>query len=204
MSKKRILIDFDNTIANSSECIVRMMQWKNRYNPNTSFYYNPSEILWDFSPYAKTEEDKKWCLSQFTSQKFYDNLDLIEGCKEVLEELHKDYEIIICSKKCKEAMEMCMTWIQNNLEKGLHYDSVIFVSGFNDKSYIKADIIIDDRLESLDCENKDIAIHFGNYGYNQLENLTEKDNEVLTKWWISKIYVADTWKEVLGLIRNNE
>ena len=151
-SRRTIVIDFDNTLVNSSETILRMLYWKNRHKTNNMFSYNPNILKWDFTPYAKTEEDTNFCKAQFNNQKFYDELEPMEGALEALRELHKNYRIVICSNRNVENIEMFVTTVRNLF--GDVIDDIIPIIDNFDKSLVKAHIRIDDKIE---CMEKDYS-----------------------------------------------
>ena len=195
--KKRVLVDFDNTLVNSGKTIYNLFWFTHKdkvaYHINN---YKDEELLWDFSNFAKTKEDQQWCVDRFKEQRFYDELELIDGAKESLEELHNmGYETIICSKKCKYSMEMAYTWIENHLEKGIHYDEIIFVSDFHVKGLINCDIVIDDKYECLEGFSNDVLkIWFGWYGYNQNKECLPLRDDIVS-------YLCVDWNEVLEEIK---
>ena len=51
--KLKLVIDYDNTMVNSSRTIINKLHWKNIHDGDNSFSYDPKELQWDFSPYAK-------------------------------------------------------------------------------------------------------------------------------------------------------
>lgn len=177
--KKTILIDFDGTIANSGETIIKM--YNKEFKKNNNVKYKNKRLEWDFAPYID-EQDLKWALFKFTEQKFYDELELIPKYKEVLEVLNEKYELIICTKKHPLAVPMNDEWIKNKLP---FIKKVIYLrqDGF-DKSFIKGDIIIDDKIECL-YGDRDLKILFGEYKYNRCYDVP--DNGVKAKNW-SDIY----------------
>ena len=189
-SRRTIVIDFDNTLVNSSKTILNFLYWKNRHKTNNTFSYNPNILKWDFAPYAKTEEDIKFCKSQFNKQKFYDELEPMEGALEVLRELHKDYRIVVCSNRNVENIEMFITTVRN-LFGDVIDDIVPLIDNF-DKSIIKCHIRIDDKIECMMNDDNSFNILFGDYGYNK--NCDEDDFDIR----------AYTWKEVLEIIKNIE
>ena len=157
-------MDFDSTIVNSSETILKMYEKKKGVKLN----YNLSKLLWNFEPYI-LKDDFKWAVSQFSQQEFYDNLELIPDCYKILEELSKDYEIIICTKKEPVAVPMNDKWIKDKLP---FIKRVVYLSqdDFN-KSYVSGDIIINDNADCLIGGNRELRILFGNYGYQVDKNI---------------------------------
>ena len=188
-SNRILCIDFDNTLVNSSETILRMFYWKNRHKSNNTFNYNSKFLNWDFTPYAKTEEDIEFCKSQFNKQKFYDELEPMEGVLEVLRELHKNYRIVICSNRNVENTEMFITTVRNLF--GDVIDDIVPLIDEFDKSIIRADIRIDDKIECMEKDYSSWNILFGDYGYNQNPEYG----------WD---YKTSTWEDVLEVVRTIE
>lgn len=189
-SNRVLIIDFDNTLVNSSETILHMLYWKNRHKTNNTFSYNPNILKWDFTPYAKTEEDTSFCKAQFNKQRFYDELEPMEGALEVLRELHKNYRIVVCSNRNVENIEMFVTTVRNLF--GDVVDDIIPLIDNFDKSVIKGHIRIDDKIECMMNDDNSFNILFGNYGYNKI--CDEDDFDIR----------AYTWNDVLEIIKNIE
>lgn len=189
-SNRVLIVDFDNTLVNSSETILRMLYWKNRHKTNNTFGYNPNILKWDFTPYAKTEEDTNFCKAQFNNQRFYDELEPMKGALEVLRELHKNYRIVICSNRNVENIEMFVTTVRNLF--GDVVDDIIPIIDSFDKSIIKADIRIDDKIECMMNDYSSFNILFGDYGYNK--NCDEDDFDC-------RVF---SWNEVLNAVREFE
>lgn len=189
-SRRTIVIDFDNTIVNSSETILKFLYWKNRYKTNNTFKYDSTILNWDFTPYAKTEEDIKFCKAQFNNQKFYDELEPMEGALEALRELHKKYRIVICSNRNVENIEMFVTTIRNLF--GDVIDDIVPLIDEFDKSIVKAYIRIDDKIECMRKDCSSFNILFGEYGYNK--NCDEDDFDCR----------AFSWNEILNTVREFE
>jgi len=155
----RIILDFDNTIVNSAETIIRLYQKK-------VFKYEPihrEKIKWDFSPYIP-KMHLPWALNMFQEQEFYDNLDFMDNAKEVLERLSKKHELVICTKKHPDGVSMNDQWIRNNLP---FIDSVVYLRQDSfDKSLVGGNsIILDDKIECLIEGNRKFRLLFGDYGY---------------------------------------
>lgn len=175
----KILIDFDNCISNSAETVVNL--YKKEYKKK-DITYNSKEIEWDFTPYI-LKEHLSWALRRFTSQEFYDNLELMPNCKEVLERLSKEHELIIVTKKHPDGVSMNDQWIRNNLP---FIERVVYLRQDSfDKSLIQGDIIIDDKIECmLGDQDRKFGLLFGDYTYNYTRNI--KMNYLIrrTKDWI--------------------
>ena len=186
--KLKLVIDYDNTMVNSSRTIINKLHWKNRHDRDNSFSYDPKELQLDFSPYAKTEEDRLWCVNQFNEQSFYDDLEPMRNCKEVLKKLHDKYEIIVCSNRSSSNAEMFLMSVHNLF--GDLIDKIIIVDDFNKGEYIKADIRIDDKVDCMNDEES-INILFGDYGYNRYDDVCVN-------------YRVKGWSEVLRIIRECE
>ncbi len=141
--------------------------------------------LQDVVPEEKRLEFCKYLIDN----SIYKHASLIDDAKEVIENLNDKYDIYICSaflvkgaenycsKLCKDKFD----WLQEKLPF-IHPEKYIFC---NNKSVIKAEIKIDDRISNLqgDC----MKILFDAYHNRAIldENLKKKD-----------IIRARSWKEI--------
>ena len=117
-------------------------------------------------------------------------LEPMEGALEVLKELHENYRIVICSNRNVENIEMFVTTVRNLF--GDVIDDIIPIIDSFDKSIIKGDIRIDDKIECMMNDCSSFNILFGDYGYNK--NCDEDDFD----------YRAFSWNEVLDAVREFE
>ena len=155
----KILIDLDNTIINTPEIIINL--W-NKYNPERKLKYK-DDIKWDFSNVLdNTDVSLKELFTMFDKEEFYDNVKWMDESKRVINSLSEEHEIIIVTKHNENRKHITDKFIKENFPKC----KLIFVNSFEEKCSIPADIIIDDKLESLQGVQK-YKICYGLYDWNK-------------------------------------
>lgn len=196
--KKDLIIDFDNTIANSSKRVYDMYLEKNP-DKVTDLFFNKEALKWNFEPYVTDEEGKKECISYFSSKEMYEKLEWLDPyVEDALKELSKNYNIIICSRREKDAYTPLIDWLEKNMP--CEYQTC-FVSSY-DKGMVgrRGSIIIDDKPICL-LNNKDRSkkILIGKWGY-QKDDTLEMDYNTLKDLYRNLVYCND-WKAVLEELR---
>lgn len=159
----KILIDFDNTILNTSESVPKV--W-NYLHPTRQVKELPiEEVKWDFSNVlGDTDLTLGELLSMFDYKYFYNHAIMIDGAIEYIKELSKDNEVIIVSKHMESRKQLTLNYIHEILPNV----EVMFVDSFEAKRELSADIIIDDKTESLRGK-AEVSILFGDYAYTDRE-----------------------------------
>lgn len=161
---KTIALDLDSTLINSSLILVQL--W-NKLNPNRKLTYR-EDIEWDFSNVLKGKVGLSELFQLFDHKDFYENVIVYDKAIEVVNELSKNYEVIICSKHNDSRKHLTTDWINRTFPNV----ELVFTDTF-DKSeiYNKAWIILDDRIDALEsCTNNDTyRMCFGNYTWNKKE-----------------------------------
>lgn len=144
MSKKIILIDFDSVIANSSETVLCMF----REYFNKDFDLDMSKLNWDFTPFAITEEEKIWCLSNLSTKEFFERLDMYEGFRDFLkdEELRNCYDFVLCTSREFFQKPLIEDWLGEDLQ---YFSKTLYLGRGVSKDMIVGDIIIDDFPKNL-------------------------------------------------------
>lgn len=199
-NKKRILVDFDNTLVESTNIVLDLFQ----EDTGKEFkYYNINAINWDFSPWIKAEELPK-ILEYFDCESFYERAKLMPNAYEVLKELSERYDIIACSKCATDKGSTLKTkWIKENLP--FVKDIIILRQENFDKSHVEGDFIIDDRCDCL-VGDRIFKIKFGEYKYNRLFNI---EDEIFDKLMDeqskgSLLLSASYWLQILTLFKYYE
>lgn len=155
-----ILVDFDNTIAKSSERVFEIYQEEsNDYSKSYNYDHG-----WDFEGLIPLSYMDR-AISLFDKEIFFNKLRPMENAIEVLKRLSERHNIIIVTKANPEAVCSKSKWIKTNLP---FVENVIYLEqkDFN-KGLIKGDIIIDDKIECLLSGNWGYRILFGDYGWNK-------------------------------------
>ena len=191
---KNIVIDFDNTIANSSETALAYISDKYKtFDFNTS--YDPSVLLWGFQPFITDKGQIKEVLDYINSKDFFNNLKTIENVEEALSYFKKNnIELTLCTNRTGQSFDYVKEWLKKqNLYDFFNY--VICVSSF-DKNVINGEIIIDDKPSCMINDDRQAHIVFGNYRYTKDEFI---DNFNSIKDPKSYKFCKD-WNAVLGTV----
>ena len=191
---KNIVIDFDNTIANSSETALAYISDKYKtFDFNSS--YDPSVLLWGFQPFITDKGQIREVLDYINSKDFFNNLKTIENVEEALSYFKKNnIELTLCTNRTGQSFDYVKEWLKKqNLYDFFNY--VICVSSF-DKNVINGEIIIDDKPSCMINDDRQAHIVFGNYRYTKDEFI---DNFNSIKDPKSYKFCKD-WNAVLGTV----
>lgn len=192
--KKTIIVDVDNTLVNSSETILDI--YKDEMSVSDDIKYTKNH-LWDFEGLIPRSYLER-ALELFGEDKFYDKLKFIPYADKVMNRLNSKYNVKICSVHDEKTADKKINWLKNNLPF-LNDENIIILpysKGFN-KSKVTGDIIIDDKMDCL-FGNREMKLLFGEYGYNQYENLS-KENKLLYNT-SNNIIRVENWKVIESLL----
>ncbi|MCF0124812.1 MAG: hypothetical protein HUJ68_03495 [Clostridia bacterium] len=188
--KPDLIIDFDNTIGNSSQAAIDVFCQKHNRTP---IKLERNKLQWDWAPYLSPEEAKE-TLKYFALPEMYAALDFVdEYFIPVIKQLSEKYNIIICSKRDKGCYTPLVEWLETNMP--CEY-ATCFVSTF-DKSFVgrPGSIIIDDKPRCLLGNNdRSLKILFGTWKYTALEALDILPEQSIE--FAKNLKIADNWKEV--------
>ena len=191
---KNIVIDFDNTIANSSETALAYISDKYKtFDFNTS--YDPSVLLWGFQPFITDKGQIREVLDYINSKDFFNNLKTIENVEEALSYFKKNnIELTLCTNRTGQSFDYVKEWLKKqNLYDFFNY--VICVSSF-DKNVINGEIIIDDKPSCMINDDRQAHIVFGNYRYTKdefIDNFNSIEDPKSYKF-------CKDWNAVLGTV----
>lgn len=90
--KRKIVLDFDDTLVKSSEQIIRILNKKYNLNKNINDLKD-----WGYRSIYKNITSEE-VLEMFGSEEFFEGLELNTGVKFFIETFKDDFEFIICSK----------------------------------------------------------------------------------------------------------
>ena len=111
----------------------------------------------------------------------------------------KKFKWIINSKGTKENLEYKKEWLEENLPD-IDYELVLMPinwTGNMSKSHLKADVIIDDRLDVLLDNKSRVKILLKNFRDTDYNGGIGKSREELIN---SDIYVVNDFKEILDIL----
>lgn len=180
---KKILIDLDYTITDGGylKMLNEYMKENYSYNDMKGLYY-ADDLIKD------KNKQKDYINYMYNIDNVYNYAHLKEDAYEVLELLNKVYDIYICSayidpRETYESGIVCYNkhrWLVDHLPF-ISPTKFIFMS---DKSLVKADIRIDDKLSNLSGE-ADLKIFIPTeYNKDILDSEVKKYNAIRCDNWI--------------------
>lgn len=189
---KKLILDFDNTIVNTTRAMIRSM---NPYIKDVDKKVDENKVAyyWSFEDlFPKTH--LRYVDILFNSQHLFDNLELFPNVFNVLEDLHKKgVHIYICTIGSYKNIKLKLDWLHENLP----FVDVIPIAQNNivmDKAIINMEnsVFIDDNTDCLNSSNADIKIVYRHDGY-----MTQRNN-------VWNGFVATSWedKDYIDLLCN--
>lgn len=186
---KKILIDIDDTML--VDCYLEAV---NKFL-NTNYTYDDIDGYWvdNIVPEEMQEEYLDYFYNQIN---IYEYGRIQENVIEVIEQLNKYYDILICSayidhrdlENCSKILVWKHKWLIKNLPF-IKPENFIFT---NRKDVIPTDIKIDDKLENLkNCDTKFLitAYHNKNISKEELNN--------------QNIIRVNNWSEIAEILLNH-
>lgn len=162
VKRRKIILDFDNTIARSSDAILSLHGYSNVDN---------KLLNWDFTPFAKNPQEKEAMLSDFQNPKFWDILKPMEGFGEWLRRQATYYgiEIYVCSVRKPGQFTNLIDWMKGQGFDEYITDYVLMNKSLSNKSILldKNTFIIDDNPKSFGDDNEAFKVRFGDYAYGE-------------------------------------
>ena len=195
---KNIVIDFDNTIANSSETALAYISDKYKtFDFNSS--YDPSVLLWGFQPFITDKGQIKEVLDYINSKDFFSNLKTVENVEKALSYFkNNNIKLTLCTNRTGQSFDYVKEWLKKqNLYDFFNY--AICVSSF-DKNVINGEIIIDDKPSCMINDGRQAHIVFGNYRYTKdefIDNFNSIENPKSYKFCKDWNAVLDTVTDIL-------
>lgn len=193
MTKKRIVLDFDDTLTKSRNRIVELLNLKN----------GTTKTVYDVTDWNYISIDNKITPKQITdlyeSQEFFTELKLHDGAEEFLNCFKDKYIFVICTVGTKKNLELKKQYCKSLFEK-LNADYIFEGIEWNDMNdtYSKAKYDFSDIEWGIDDNSKNIytlntknKILFAPYGENAFNRL--RGNE-------ENVYIVSSFKEIEEII----
>ena len=181
--KKTLLVDIDDTTIMSMSTIYDI--YKEETNTTGEM---PQNYLYSFEGVLPKNYVNR-ALELFESKEFFDRVQIMPNCKETLYKYKDKFDIKFCSIHNHRTAYRKIDYINKHFP--FIKDVIILKNnGTFDKSIVKGDIIIDDKLSCVKG-NRECKILFGDYFYNYPINLNYKEIELL-----STCVQAKDWLEV--------
>jgi len=150
----RIGIDLDEVIG---DYIGGFLNW---YNGRNGVEIKREDILSyaleENGVFGWTREDKIRYVDEFNERGLLEDIELIEGVREVIERLKEDYELYVVTSRREETRERTERFL-NKYFDGVFRD-IVFTSEFDDENRkSKADVCVELGLDYMIEDNKDFA-----------------------------------------------
>ena len=168
--KPKLFVDFDSTVCKSikafCEVYNRMYQYRGEFTPADWTKVNQ----YDFSDQCPLLEDGEAIANIFASKHFFRKLQFMPNAKEVLYELHKDYQITIVSLGSHTNLARKSMWLYQHLE---FVKDLVLLSNEDNKMCksivdMRGGILIDDVASNLNSSSAATKICFGReYPWNK-------------------------------------
>lgn len=158
MNKRKLYLDFDNTIVNATKKIVEL------YDKDFWKYKNYTPTHWtNINTYSFDELaliNKDIVLDYFDDHRFFINLEYMENAKEILDELKDEYEINICSIGRRMNIYNKKYWVEKNIPYA-NFIGVDLIKGGKGSIDMSSGIALDDNIDMLHSTNADIKVIYG-------------------------------------------
>ncbi len=167
--KPTIFLDFDGVIVDSKKSFVDFYNKHYKEKQGYVFADHKKCNKWNFSDVCPLAIDDIQHI--FGQKELFDNLEFFPHAKETIEELSKDYKVVIVSIGTYDNIHHKSMWIKNNLS--CVKDSILLVKTEGDmlgKSIVdmKGGIFVEDVSKNLYSTNADIKIIYGpKYSWNE-------------------------------------
>ena len=185
MEKKKLIVDFDDTIVYSIffSLVNKFLKTNYSFDDFDNYYID------DIVPKDKSEK----FYSSFCDDDPYGEIKIIDGAVESLEKLSKEYEIYICSGCVMRVAKYSAKLFAYKYDFLIKYFPFLNPRNFiftNAKDVVCGDVMIDDLLSNLK----------GNYKKKIL--FTSYHNKNITKDELDKLGVvrASSWEEVCRIL----
>lgn len=180
---KKLVLDFDNSITNTTKAMIRSLNpfikdVTKKVDENSPSYY------WSFKDLFP-ETHLRYIDILFNSELLFSNMELFPNVYNVLEDLHnKGVPIYVCTIGSYKNIKLKLDWLHSHLP----FVNVVPISLNNiamNKAIVNMQnaVFLDDNVDCLNSSNADVKILYRDNGF-----ITEKN-----KIWNG--YVATSWED---------
>lgn len=168
---KNLIIDFDNTLANSSKTAY-FLECEEQSFDTADAKFSMKNLEWGFGPYLRDEAAKHAVHVVMDSQEFFDKLEPIEKPDKIAACIKmcraKGFKVYVCTAREHKVYDNLRAWCDKYFPN-LIDDIIIKKPGSFDKSFVAGDIIIDDKPECLVGGERKVRILYGEALYTKTE-----------------------------------
>ena len=180
---KKLILDFDNTIVDTTRAMIKSM---NVYIKDVTQKVPENKVAycWSFSDIFPSTH-LRYVDILFNSKQLFDNMELFPNVFNVLKDLHeKGVQIYICTIGSYKNIKLKLDWLHENLP----FVDVIPIAQNNivmNKAIINMEnaVFLDDNCNCLNSSNADVKILYKH------DNFTTEKNKV----WNG--FVATSWED---------
>lgn len=192
MSKKTIAVDLDDVIAASTDALrlevnrVAGVQLTPRHYQIEGEYWGYYEQVWAENKIDHLVSFESLPSDMAVTQK---HIKLIEGAKEALRKLKKQYHLVVVTSRKVEWVSATQQWLEDVLP-GV-FDGISFVHHEDNDARTKGDAcielgaswLIDDNVEHcFSAKNRGVrSLLFGDYGWNR--RVPDQSYDLIVKDW---------------------
>lgn len=186
--RKSIMVDMDDvlTYGNFSKMVDDYLGYRPDYENHKSYFIQ--DLLGD---------KKDDFFEKFKKMNMYENATLLPDCYDVLKKLNEKYDIYICTDYIwREIPESAGNNLRNKYN--FLYEKLEFINPRNyifvgDKSIVKCDIKIDDKINNIEGDNMKLLF---TAWHNKSISKSELDKQDIIR--------VNNWKEIEEILLNNE
>lgn len=198
ITKRKVVLDYDDTIIKSRERIVELLNEKNGTNKSVK-----DIVTWDYKSIDENITPDE-INALYASEKFFNELELYETVKEFIHEMKNKYTFVVCSVGSKENLERKENHIKQlakELDADIHFAGVEFNAASTSKhqkscyNFSDCECAIDDNTDALLSTNAKIKILFK-------PNIEREWNRIPRS--SENFYVVSSFEEILEIFKFNE
>lgn len=186
IDKRKLYLDFDGTIVNTMKKICEMYAEDYCGHPKYRFPVWYLVEKWNFEDQCPLASKRK-IDRYFNEERFFENLEFMENCEEIIHKLSEYFDIYLVSIGDQRNLELKDIWIKEHMPYVKEFIGCNF-KDVSDKSKVdmRGGIFIDDSAINLETSNAEESILFGdlydwnkNYQGKRCWNWTEVEDYLL-------------------------
>lgn len=195
--KQRIGIDLDEVVF---EFMKKYLEFCNKkYGSSINFQDVSDYHLWKCGIHKSREEDIEK-VKAFQDSEEFDKIEFVEGVREALTEIDKNYEFYFITSRPEEIKEktiFSLNQLFDGIKFNLHFSGGPWSSENKSKGELCNDfgirVIVEDNPDyALDCAEKGVMVFLIDKPWNK--NHKEHENIIKIK----------TWEEILSFLRKEK
>lgn len=184
-NKIKIYLDFDNTITDTSQRLLELLnkKYNKQYSKSNIYKYDLSDLY----PETSSQDIYNICSDKY----FYNELKPINGVIETLSSMNNNYKYYIASVCYGESHVLKQKYLDDICGNKISF-SGFYIFDKNKSCLDMSDgIVIDDNSEMLRSTNSKFKILFKN-------NMDVEWNRVNNK---DEFYIVNTWNEIEDILK---